>query len=102
MIIKHVLSFILCLFVFLTLFQGWFGFKSNDNVSSFISNNKHRKILATTTGFDFTPFLNRQGHHHRHHHHHRSHHLPKDQTEVDPRYGVDKRLVPSGPNPLHH
>ncbi|KAK2381086.1 CLAVATA3/ESR-RELATED [Trifolium repens] len=23
-------------------------------------------------------------------------------VEVDPRYGVDKRLVPSGPNPLHN
>ncbi|KAL1198369.1 CLAVATA3/ESR (CLE)-related protein 9 [Cardamine amara subsp. amara] len=23
-------------------------------------------------------------------------------TEIDPRYGVDKRLVPSGPNPLHN
>ncbi|KAI4302215.1 hypothetical protein MLD38_037993 [Melastoma candidum] len=22
--------------------------------------------------------------------------------EVDPRYGVEKRLVPTGPNPLHH
>ncbi|AEE30708.1 hypothetical protein ISN45_At01g026300 [Arabidopsis thaliana x Arabidopsis arenosa] len=22
--------------------------------------------------------------------------------EIDPRYGVDKRLVPSGPNPLHN
>ncbi|PIN21938.1 hypothetical protein CDL12_05351 [Handroanthus impetiginosus] len=22
--------------------------------------------------------------------------------EIDPRYGVEKRLVPSGPNPLHH
>ncbi|CAN6445984.1 unnamed protein product [Victoria cruziana] len=22
--------------------------------------------------------------------------------EIDPRYGVEKRLVPTGPNPLHH
>ncbi|KAH7835261.1 hypothetical protein Vadar_024504 [Vaccinium darrowii] len=22
--------------------------------------------------------------------------------EIDPRYGVEKRLVPSGPNPLHN
>ncbi|CAJ2650386.1 unnamed protein product [Trifolium pratense] len=25
-----------------------------------------------------------------------------NRVEVDPRYGVDKRLVPSGPNPLHN
>jgi len=23
-------------------------------------------------------------------------------VEIDPRFGVDKRLVPSGPNPLHN
>ncbi|CAN6451870.1 unnamed protein product [Victoria cruziana] len=23
-------------------------------------------------------------------------------NEIDPRYGVEKRLVPTGPNPLHH
>lgn len=25
-----------------------------------------------------------------------------DGNEIDPRYGVEKRLVPTGPNPLHH
>ncbi|KAL3631215.1 hypothetical protein CASFOL_024199 [Castilleja foliolosa] len=25
-----------------------------------------------------------------------------DGGEIDPRYGVEKRLVPSGPNPLHN
>ncbi|KAL8518560.1 hypothetical protein ACS0TY_009789 [Phlomoides rotata] len=25
-----------------------------------------------------------------------------DADEIDPRYGVAKRLVPSGPNPLHN
>ncbi|KAL2546695.1 Uncharacterized protein Fot_15928 [Forsythia ovata] len=25
-----------------------------------------------------------------------------DDNEIDPRYGVEKRLVPSGPNPLHN
>uniref|UniRef100_A0A7N0VJI6 CLAVATA3/ESR (CLE)-related protein 9 n=1 Tax=Kalanchoe fedtschenkoi TaxID=63787 RepID=A0A7N0VJI6_KALFE len=28
--------------------------------------------------------------------------LPPSMYEVDPRYGVQKRLVPSGPNPLHN
>lgn len=27
---------------------------------------------------------------------------PDDGSEIDPRYGVEKRLVPTGPNPLHH
>ncbi|KAL8457582.1 hypothetical protein ACS0TY_035446 [Phlomoides rotata] len=26
----------------------------------------------------------------------------EDGAEIDPRYGVEKRLVPSGPNPLHN
>ncbi|KAF8095751.1 hypothetical protein N665_0323s0017 [Sinapis alba] len=28
--------------------------------------------------------------------------VPPPPPEIDPRYGVDKRLVPSGPNPLHN
>ncbi|KAM3406367.1 hypothetical protein ACQJBY_000445 [Aegilops geniculata] len=63
-----------------------------------------------------------QRHHHHHHHrgghHHRQRHhrlpskwnwqrvppsaAPGDGEEIDPRYGVEKRLVPTGPNPLHH
>ncbi|CAN6477235.1 unnamed protein product [Victoria cruziana] len=72
-----------------------------------------------------------QHHHHRHHHLHRHQHrvgelphplvheppsprylqLPRTQAfppppppveELDPRYGVEKRLVPTGPNPLHN
>ncbi|XWS34168.1 hypothetical protein CRYUN_Cryun21dG0017200 [Craigia yunnanensis] len=27
---------------------------------------------------------------------------PAELNEIDPRYGVEKRLVPSGPNPLHN
>ena len=27
---------------------------------------------------------------------------PSSPDEIDPRYGVEKRLVPSGPNPLHN
>ncbi|KAK9675992.1 hypothetical protein RND81_11G046400 [Saponaria officinalis] len=27
---------------------------------------------------------------------------PPPSTGIDPRYGVEKRLVPSGPNPLHN
>ncbi|KAJ0989235.1 hypothetical protein J5N97_007591 [Dioscorea zingiberensis] len=49
-------------------------------------------------------------HHHHHHHHHLHHQLDHqhqplnedDGNEIDPRFGVEKRLVPTGPNPLHH
>ncbi|RRT55605.1 hypothetical protein B296_00017586 [Ensete ventricosum] len=27
---------------------------------------------------------------------------PSSREEIDPRYGVQKRLVPTGPNPLHN
>ncbi|KAM1497984.1 hypothetical protein ACFX15_020402 [Malus domestica] len=29
-------------------------------------------------------------------------HQDQDGHQIDPRYGVEKRLVPSGPNPLHN
>ncbi|KAL7606520.1 hypothetical protein Lser_V15G18598 [Lactuca serriola] len=54
----------------------------------------NRKVLSPTTNFDFTPFLH--GDHHQHHQH------PAAVPEIDPRYGVEMRLVPTGPNPLHH
>lgn len=43
-------------------------------------------------------------HHHRRRHRRHSHYRHHDhgEHEIDPRYGVDKRLVPTGPNPLHH
>ncbi|KAK7330205.1 hypothetical protein VNO77_24392 [Canavalia gladiata] len=106
---QHVLSFILWLFLFIILFHGWFGFNSNNDnaVTSSsqlqLSVSRNRKLLATG-GFDFTPFLRRHHrHHHRHRHHHHRTHMPEPkETEIDPRYGVEKRLVPTGPNPLHH
>ncbi|WOL14082.1 hypothetical protein Cni_G22862 [Canna indica] len=55
---------------------------------------------------------------HRHQHGHRLHRraprgrhsagsiiagaLQDNGDEIDPQYGVEKRLVPTGPNPLHH
>ncbi|EEF50649.1 CLE12, putative [Ricinus communis] len=50
--------------------------------------------------FDFAPFLNK---HHRHRpHYHRMKPESPAGAEIDPRYGAEKRLVPTGPNPLHH
>ncbi|KAK8606566.1 hypothetical protein V6N13_030844 [Hibiscus sabdariffa] len=77
----------------------------NINVSHQVSGSQHhtfrrnRKVLATK--FDFSPFLR-----HRQRRRRRGH-VPVTGPEpsgnqIDPRYGVEKRLVPTGPNPLHH
>lgn len=51
--------------------------------------------------FDFAPFRKPHGKNPRGHSLHPPD-PPDDGHEVDPRYGVEKRLVPTGPNPLHH
>ncbi|GAV67051.1 hypothetical protein CFOL_v3_10560 [Cephalotus follicularis] len=58
-------------------------------------NLNNRKLLASN--FDFSPFLK-----HRHNGHDRRHSPETAGEEIDPRFGVEKRLVPTGPNPLHH
>lgn len=116
---SHVLFIILWLSLFLLLFRELYNSKSNTiNTKQFStvtayssSSSSHyyhalfsRKVLASN--FDFTPFLN----HHDHRQQHLSPHKKKqersepaaDQSEIDPRYGVEKRRVPTGPNPLHH
>ena len=60
---------------------------------------RHRLLNNSKTiasNFDFTPFLT----HNHHHHQYKSQELGG--SYIDPRYGVEKRLVPTGPNPLHH
>ncbi|XVF50655.1 hypothetical protein PTKIN_Ptkin04bG0119300 [Pterospermum kingtungense] len=104
----HLFSTILWLSLLL-LFFGWCNLFSKDinriNISRQVSISHHtfsnRKVLATK--FDFTPFLHHQKHHPRHHpvDFHDVHSGPSG-NEIDPRYGVEKRLVPTGPNPLHH
>ncbi|EOY02153.1 hypothetical protein QUC31_013413 [Theobroma cacao] len=60
-----------------------------------------RKVVAGK--FDFTPF---QKHHQQEQQDKHSPDMKRQSqaadTEIDPRYGVEKRLVPTGPNPLHH
>lgn len=61
--------------------------------------NLNRKVLMTTK-FDFSPFRAAR-------HRQRTPPVVEDEpnpadSEIDPRYGVEKRLVPTGPNPLHH
>lgn len=120
---SHLIFITLWLSLLLFLFHELYNFKSkiNTNTKQSItttttSNTIHyslskyplinRKVLASK--FDFTPFQK---------HHEKSspsqelqpkdHHQPAPaadhgSAEIDPRYGVEKRLVPTGPNPLHH
>ncbi|CAA2967126.1 Hypothetical predicted protein [Olea europaea subsp. europaea] len=96
--ILHLFYPILCLFLFLQLFHDCNTLNDLNDGSSY--HLIHRKALATTRKFDFTPFLNRI----------RRQKPPTDlhqqprppRNEIDPRYGVEKRRVPTGPNPLHH
>ncbi|XP_062221167.1 protein FON2 SPARE1-like [Phragmites australis] len=81
-----------------------------------------RKMLLAVTSFDAaaspTDHHHRHQHHRHHHHQHDQHHhhhhagrwnrqgippsVATNGEGIDPRYGVQKRLVPTGPNPLHH
>ncbi|PON87033.1 CLAVATA3/ESR (CLE)-related protein [Trema orientale] len=127
---SQLLFFFLWLSLLLLLFREFRNFKSKFNAKhnisinlmtySSISNNIHplitRKVLASS--FDFTPFLNHQHQiqqeeeEQRHKKRRRSSpNMPEpshdraagdEESEIDPRYGVEKRRVPTGPNPLHH
>lgn len=98
------------------LFHQLFDFKSKNintkqittiTYSTVLSNHPliTRKVLASR--FDFTPFVK----HHQQQQQQQDHmkrlqnmHVKPDPdgSEIDPRYGVEKRRVPTGPNPLHH
>lgn len=100
---------LLWLSLLLLLFHEYYNFKSkiskkqitNPSSSLPYSHQHHhrplisRKVLASK--FDFSPFF-------KHHNHPPEMAVRPDpsETEIDPRYGVEKRRVPTGPNPLHH
>ncbi|KAE9589857.1 hypothetical protein Lalb_Chr21g0313371 [Lupinus albus] len=106
--IHQLLLILLWLTLILLLFHEYYNLKSNINKKQIIeathSLHSHqslvsRKVLASK--FDFSPFLK--------HHHDDDKHQPSvavqhnpSGLEIDPRYGVEKRRVPTGPNPLHH
>ncbi|KAL3636119.1 hypothetical protein CASFOL_020666 [Castilleja foliolosa] len=108
MIMKNPSLFLtfICFFLILILIHEAYNFKFIQNTSRINGPsplwfhqplNTHRKALTTSAMFDFTPFVNK--------HHHRElqpESGPPGGGEIDPRYGAEKRLVPSGPNPLHH
>ncbi|XP_031120431.1 CLAVATA3/ESR (CLE)-related protein 12 [Ipomoea triloba] len=94
---KNPISFIaiiLCsLFFFFLLFHG---FSDHHHHPRALRISSRRVIMGV--GFDFQSFLQHRGHRK-----HLASAAPEsDDDEIDPRYGVEKRLVPSGPNPLHH
>ncbi|KAJ9140674.1 hypothetical protein P3X46_031292 [Hevea brasiliensis] len=120
--ISHTL---ICIFLWLSLlllvFHELYNFKTNINNKKEIINTSayyssvsrrhpllNRKVLAAK--FDFTPFQKkrrpRYGQDQRRHGKpslpDKRVHKEGDGNEIDPRYGVEKRLVPTGPNPLHH
>lgn len=110
-----VLITILCLSVLIFFFLQYecYNSKTISNIHKQISQHHHhlhrrrpnlamsRKVLASK--FDFTPFVNRRKQHHQRRPSKDHHTQPADNSdEVDPRYGVEKRRVPTGPNPLHH
>ncbi|XP_022727349.1 CLAVATA3/ESR (CLE)-related protein 12-like [Durio zibethinus] len=108
--VSHILFTILwlsLLFLLLHQFQN-FKFKTTSKQTSSItfSSLSHNPLINTrkvvASKFVFTPFQ-------KHHQQEQDEHSPdmKKQSEpadneIDPRYGVQKRLVPTGSNPLHH
>uniref|UniRef100_A0A6N2MTL7 CLAVATA3/ESR-like protein n=1 Tax=Salix viminalis TaxID=40686 RepID=A0A6N2MTL7_SALVM len=106
--ISHILWLSLLLLAFheLRSFRSKISTNNRDQTSSTsISSVSHhpfrnRKVLVSE--FDFTPF---QKHHQQQHENPfpgEDEHKKAARSEIDPRYGVEKRLVPTGPNPLHH
>ncbi|KAG2662889.1 hypothetical protein I3760_16G002600 [Carya illinoinensis] len=116
-----ILIILLWLSLFFLLFHEFYNFKSKINekhttttISAYSSTPSHiqplisRKVLARQ--FDLSPFVkHHQDQQQQHRRTERSHENTReqpepvdDQGEIDPRYGVEKRRVPTGPNPLHH
>ncbi|KAJ0255751.1 CLAVATA3/ESR [Hirschfeldia incana] len=99
--ISHVLCFILSISLLLLLVsEGFFVRLSsmssiNPYPSPVISSLRPGRRAFVVSKFDFTPFMDLR----------QKDHQDASQlggSDIDPRYGVEKRLVPSGPNPLHH
>ncbi|CAH8359394.1 unnamed protein product [Eruca vesicaria subsp. sativa] len=99
--VSHVIGILICItLLLLFVSEGLFGSFSSMSIKPFpspvISSLRPGRRAFVVSKFDFTPFkkdLRRKN--------------PQDVSqlggsEIDPRYGVEKRLVPSGPNPLHH
>nr|DAD35238.1 TPA_asm: hypothetical protein HUJ06_005878 [Nelumbo nucifera] len=112
--IPHLLGVILWLSLLLLLVHEFNNFMLHNYSITHLSVSHHhhhtgstinRKMLSSK--FDFTPFQRRlrQRHHRRHSPQSSSYVVVQPEptgSEIDPLYGVEKRRVPTGPNPLHH
>ncbi|KAJ4875070.1 CLAVATA3/ESR (CLE)-related protein 13 [Raphanus sativus] len=99
--VSHVLGSLLCISLLLLLVsEGFFVRLSSMSSlkpypSPVISSLRPGRRAFVVSKFDFTPFMDLRG----------QDHQDVSQlggSDIDPIYGVEKRLVPSGPNPLHH
>ncbi|CAF2199394.1 CLAVATA3/ESR (CLE)-related protein 13 [Brassica rapa] len=100
--VSHVIGFLLCISLLLLLVSEGFFVRLNSmsSIKPFpspvISSLRPGRRAFVVSKFDFTPFMKDLR---------RKDHQDVSRlggSEIDPRYGVEKRLVPSGPNPLHH
>ncbi|OWM90322.1 CLAVATA3/ESR (CLE)-related protein 12-like [Punica granatum] len=96
----HLLSLTLWLSLLFFFFHAWTNYSNNTTHSFRTLSVTDRKSLAQK--YDFTPFLHHRHHRHHHKHRHRDHTTRQAGAKTDPLYGLDKRVVPTGPNPLHH
>ncbi|KAG9449554.1 hypothetical protein H6P81_009519 [Aristolochia fimbriata] len=117
---SRVVGILLWCSLLLFFVHGWSNFGSSRTHSAspaLIGNRKSLRLMAQVDlgSFQIRHRNYRQHEHHHHHHHQHRHHGQHsssspvvvaepggDPHEIDPRYGVEKRLVPTGPNPLHH
>lgn len=104
--VSHKLYSIFCLSIlFFLLFHILYTtFHSNIGSSTIKRNSFSRPSIrkSLASNFDFTPFYKNHNHHRKNLPAGHMHTEPAAGSEIDPRYGVEKRLVPNGPNPLHH
>ncbi|CAN8239711.1 unnamed protein product [Cochlearia groenlandica] len=95
-LLTYVLGLLLCISLLLFVSKGLFIINPLPS-PVIISSYKSGRRVFVVKKFEFTPFLkdlDRENH--------RKVSPPTRDYEIDQRYGVEKRLVPSGPNPLHH
>ncbi|CAN4124738.1 unnamed protein product [Withania somnifera] len=95
--IPHVICFVFWLSLLVLLFQELKFLKTNNKIIIMSNDHHHQPLFGQrktllASNFDFTPFVKNV-------HHHQD---EPAESAIDQRYGVEKRLVPTGPNPLHH
>ncbi|KAL8248601.1 hypothetical protein R6Q59_005469 [Mikania micrantha] len=91
--ISHLLAIFLCIYLL-----SYYLELSTAAVTTTVPHHLSTSRKMLTSEFNFALYLN----HHHHHHHQNSLKTREIDYAIDPRYGIEKRLVPSGPNPLHH